>query len=317
MIRVPVAPIGWPSAMPPPLTLTFSCGTPVSFIQASTTEANASLHSNRSMSSIVRPVFSSACCGGPDRAGQHPDRVVAADATGGGSGPAGSARGRPPPARRRPAARTRRRRSGEATAAVIRPPGASGSRPAIFSSDVSRGHWSVAKLCPSEGRPARSRCRTGPRRSRSRRALVGGQRELLHLLAADVPLLGDHLGGAELADLLVAVPRLPAGRLGERRGEAVLLADQHRRRDRDGAHVLHAAGDDEVLGAGHARPGRRSAPPAGRSRTAGRWSRRARGRAARPPARRCARRRRPASRWCRSSRGSRRRRRPGRRRCGR
>ena len=35
----------------------------------------------------------------------------------------------------------------EATAAVIRPPGASGSRPAIFSSEVSRGHWSMSKLC--------------------------------------------------------------------------------------------------------------------------------------------------------------------------
>ncbi len=33
----------------------------------------------------------------------------------------------------------------EATAAVIRPPGASGSSPAIFSSEVSRGHWSVPK----------------------------------------------------------------------------------------------------------------------------------------------------------------------------
>ena len=54
------------------------------------------------------------------------------------------------------------------------------------------------------------------------------------------------------------------------------LADQHRGGDRDRAHVLHAAGDDEVRGAGHARPARRSAPPAGRSRTAGRWSRRAR-----------------------------------------
>ena len=35
------------------------------------------------------------------------------------------------------------------TAAVIRPPGASGSSPAIFSSDVSRGHWSTAKVLPS------------------------------------------------------------------------------------------------------------------------------------------------------------------------
>ena len=33
----------------------------------------------------------------------------------------------------------------DATAAVIRPPGDSGSRPAIFSSDVSRGHSSVVK----------------------------------------------------------------------------------------------------------------------------------------------------------------------------
>ena len=62
MMRVPVAPMGWPRAMPPPLTLTLSCGAPVSFIQASTTEANASLHSKRSMSSMPSPVLSRACC---------------------------------------------------------------------------------------------------------------------------------------------------------------------------------------------------------------------------------------------------------------
>ncbi len=78
-----------------------------------------------------------------------------------------------------------------------------------------------------------------------------GEREGLHVLAADVPLLGDHLGRAELADLLVAIARLPSGRLGERSREAVLVSDQHRGGDRDGAHVLQAAGDDEVLRSGH------------------------------------------------------------------
>ena len=48
-------------------------------------------------------------------------------------------------------------------------------------------------------------------------------RELLHVLAGDVPLLGDHLGAAELRDLLVAVARHPARRPGERVGEAELL----------------------------------------------------------------------------------------------
>ena len=85
------------------------------------------------------------------------------------------------------------------------------------------------------------------------RALVAGQRVLLHLLAGEVPLLGDHLGAAELRDLLVAVAVQPALRLVGRRGEAELLADDHRRADRDLAHVLHAARDDEVGGAGHDR----------------------------------------------------------------
>ncbi len=46
--------------MPPPLTLTRSGSAPVSAIQASTTEANASLTSNASKSSIRIPVLRSA-----------------------------------------------------------------------------------------------------------------------------------------------------------------------------------------------------------------------------------------------------------------
>jgi hypothetical protein len=73
--------------------------------------------------------------------------------------------------------------------------------------------------------------------------------EALHVLARAAPLLRDHLGGAELRDLLRAVAREPALRRRERIREAVRLAGQHRRRDGDEAHALYAAGDDQVAGA--------------------------------------------------------------------
>jgi hypothetical protein len=58
-LGVPEQPSGWPRAMAPPLTLTLaSCRGRCSFSQASTTEANASLISMRSMSSSVRPARS-------------------------------------------------------------------------------------------------------------------------------------------------------------------------------------------------------------------------------------------------------------------
>ena len=60
MMRAPEAPIGWPSATAPPLTLTFSSSMPSIRIEFSVTEANASLISQRSMSSALRPAFSSA-----------------------------------------------------------------------------------------------------------------------------------------------------------------------------------------------------------------------------------------------------------------
>jgi hypothetical protein len=83
------------------------------------------------------------------------------------------------------------------------------------------------------------------------RAAVALQGESFHVLARDLPSVGDHLGGAELGDLLVPIALLPAGRAAERVAEAELLAAGHRGRDRDRAHVLHAAGDDQVLGAAH------------------------------------------------------------------
>ncbi len=59
-MRAPEAPIGCPSAMAPPFTLTFDSSTPSMRIELSATDANASLLSKRSMSSTVRPAFSSA-----------------------------------------------------------------------------------------------------------------------------------------------------------------------------------------------------------------------------------------------------------------
>ena len=76
--------------------------------------------------------------------------------------------------------------------------------------------------------------------------LVRLDRERLHVLAGDVPLLGDHLGRAELADLLRAVAGHPALGPRERVVEAELLADEHRRGDGDLRHLLDAPGDDDV-----------------------------------------------------------------------
>ena len=59
-MRAPEAPIGCPRAIAPPLTLTRSSSTPSIRIEFSATDANASLISNRSMSSTLSPAFSSA-----------------------------------------------------------------------------------------------------------------------------------------------------------------------------------------------------------------------------------------------------------------
>ena len=197
------------------------------------------------------------------------------------------------------------------TAAVRRPPGSSGWSFAIFSRLVSRrGPSSLRDVAER-----RDLALEAPLVDRADRALVALEREALHVLARDVPLLGDHLGAAELRHLLRAVARDPALRARERIREAERLRERHRRRDRDRAHVLHAARDDEIAWCRSSPPARRSAPTAATSRTGGRSSRRARARAAPPRASRCARCRRPAGRSCRSSRRSRPRRRPGRRRC--
>ena len=66
------------------------------------------------------------------------------------------------------------------------------------------------------------------------------------LLAGDVPLRAHHLGTDELADLTRAVASGPTRGARERVVESERLAGGHCRRDRDHAHVLHTAGDDEI-----------------------------------------------------------------------
>ena len=56
MIRAPVIPKGWPSAIAPPKGLSFSSGMPSSSLHGTIWAAKASLISTTSMSSIVMPV---------------------------------------------------------------------------------------------------------------------------------------------------------------------------------------------------------------------------------------------------------------------
>lgn len=81
---------------------------------------------------------------------------------------------------------------------------------------------------------------------RGERALVTGEREVLHVGAADVPPVGDELGTVELADLGVAVARRPAV-TAEGMPEALRRADRGGAPDRHEAHHLDAAREHQIL----------------------------------------------------------------------
>ena len=129
----------------------------------------------------------------------------------------------------------------EAQAAVTRPPSVSVGSERILSQFGSRGPSSAATVAERHDLGVEAALGAGPDGP-----LVGLDRERLHVVAGDVPLLGDHLGRAELADLLRAVAGHPALGARERVVEAELLADEHGRGDRDLRHLLDAAGDDDV-----------------------------------------------------------------------
>ena len=88
------------------------------------------------------------------------------------------------------------------TAAVRRPPSTSGGRLAIFSSDRAAARAFVDGDATER---QRSRARSGLRRCAVIARVWLSSANCLHLLAGDVPLLGDHLGAAELRHLLGAV----------------------------------------------------------------------------------------------------------------
>ena len=148
----------------------------------------------------------------------------------------------------RSAAPPRRREIWLETAAVRRPPSAQRLQLRHL---LERGVAARALVAGARRRAARSRASKRPSSIAriARRWLSSAKRSMSS--REMLPLLGDHLGAAELRDLLRAVARHPALRARERIGEAERLRQRHRRRDRDHAHVLHAAGDDEVAGAAH------------------------------------------------------------------
>ena len=73
------------------------------------------------------------------------------------------------------------------------------------------------------------------------RELVRADGELVELGPRDLVLLGDHLRADALALDRVALEQL------RREGEAEVLLGLHARGERQLAHVLHAAADDDVV----------------------------------------------------------------------
>ena len=82
------------------------------------------------------------------------------------------------------------------------------------------------------------------------RSAMALQRVDLHVLAADVPLLCDHLRAPELRHLLGAVTLNPALRSGEGIGVTQRLGRDQRSADGHHRHVLHASGDNHVVDSG-------------------------------------------------------------------
>ena len=90
---------------------------------------------------------------------------------------------------------------------------------------------------------------------RRTRPEMGLQCKSLHLIAAQRPFVGNHLCGAELGHQTVAVALPPANTAGEGVIKTQRLAGQHRRRNRDATHRLHAPGHHDVHRSRHDRLG--------------------------------------------------------------
>ncbi len=135
----------------------------------------------------------------------------------------------------------------EEQAAVTVPPSRTGQGGHLLRGGVPAGALVHGDLAAGDGLAGEAAGVDGPDR-----APVRAQGELLLLFAVDAPLGGDHLGTGELVDGPVAVAGAPAGAaeegaLGQAEGDGGLPGGEG---DGDLGHVLHPAGDHQVLGAG-------------------------------------------------------------------
>ena len=164
------------------------------------------------------------------------------------------------PLRRDRASRPTRRRSASSTAAVSRPPSTSGlQRPDLL--EVGLARTFVAR---APRRTARSRARSGPRPGRAAPRSCDSTANCLHVVAGDVPLLGDHLRAAELRHLLGAVAGDPA-RSTRRTGSVKpnCSATRHRRARSGSCSCSARRPRRRGRRCRSSRPARRSARPAG------------------------------------------------------
>ena len=198
------------------------------------------------MSSRVIPAFVERVRGRRDRRGQHVDGVGAPARRCGGCGRAACT----PWSLDRPLRHDQHRAGGVGDLARRPRPSAGPPRRAAAASGhlrqvVSRRGPSSA-VTPASGTISRSK-----RPSAGPGGPGGGSRRANSsiVLPGDPPLLGDHLGAAELRHLLVPVAGHPALGPGERIGEAELARPPSSTTRSGSAHVLHAAGDDDVVGA--------------------------------------------------------------------
>ena len=205
----PVAPTAWPSAIAPPLTFTRSTSGCSSRCHASTTEENASLTSNRSMSSMLRLLR----CNNFRVAGIGPVSMMI------GSTPTvvwstTRARGRNPSRRAASPEHSSTAAApsliGDDDPAVIRPSSLrnTGLRLASVSTVVSgRTHWSAWRIWPSRVIGTISACEPAVGDGLGG-VLVRMRGEGVHLLAAQLPAVGDQLGAFALVHKAVAVAQL-------------------------------------------------------------------------------------------------------------
>ena len=245
--RTPEEASGWPTAIAPPygLTRSSSSAMPKWSRNASTWTANASLISNRPMSSMVRPVRASAF----SVAGIGPTPMTS-----------GSTPAKPKPTSRMPTVRpSSRATSSAASRQPVAPSFSPAALPAVTCPCGRNGVFSVASpsrvVCGRGGSSAVAR----PQPCSAERVATGTSSGPIWPLASAFAyfcwLASGERVGALLGQVREAVVQVLGGRAHDQRGGVdELLREEPRVRvdalaHRVVAHVLDAAGDGDVVGA--------------------------------------------------------------------